>query len=73
MSQPSSSSSSGSSSGSAVPRPKVAAAGIGGAATTIVIWLLNDMAGVEVTPEVAAALATIIAFLAGYFTPQSSG
>ena len=56
---------------SIAPRPKVAAAGIGGAVTTIVIWLLNDMAGIEVTPEVAAALATIIAFVAGYFTPQS--
>jgi hypothetical protein len=58
-------------SGSLAPRPKVAAAGIGGAATTILIWILNDLAGVQVTPEVAAALATIIAFAAGYFTPQS--
>jgi putative flippase GtrA len=61
-----------SSSGSAAPRPKVAAAGIAGAATTILIWILNSLLGVEVPPEVAAALATILAFLAGYFTPQQS-
>jgi hypothetical protein len=35
------------------------------------IWVLHTFAGVEVTPEVAAALATVIAFIAGYFTPQS--
>jgi len=62
-----------SSSGSVAPRPKVAAAGIAGAAATILIWILHDLAGVDVTPEVAAAIATILAFLAGYFTPQSSG
>jgi hypothetical protein len=35
-----------------------------------VIWVLHDLAGVEVTPEVAAAITTVVAFLAGYFTPQ---
>lgn len=45
--------------------PKVAAAGIGGAVATILIWG-GEMAGLEVTPEVAAALATVIAFAAGY-------
>jgi hypothetical protein len=60
-------------SGSAAPRPKVAAAGIAGAATTLLIWILNSFLGVEVSPEVAAALATILAFVAGYFTPQSQG
>jgi len=62
-----------SSSGSVAPRPKVAAAGIAGAAATILIWILHDLAGVDVTTEMAAAIATILAFLAGYFTPQSSG
>jgi putative flippase GtrA len=60
-------------SGSAAPRPKVAAAGIAGAITTIVIWILNSLLGVEVPPEVAAAITTVLAFLAGYFTPQSPG
>jgi hypothetical protein len=57
-------------SGSLVPRRKVAAAGAGGAVTTLLIWALQAFAGVEVTPEVAAAITTVIAFLAGYFTPQ---
>jgi hypothetical protein len=57
-------------SGSLAPRRKVGAAGAGGAITTIVIWVLHDLAGVEVTPEVAAAITTVVAFLAGYFTPQ---
>jgi len=59
--------------GGIAPRPKVAAAGIAGAATTILIWILNSLMGVEVPPEVAAAITTILAFLAGYFTPQSPG
>jgi hypothetical protein len=58
-------------SGSLAPRPKVAAAGIAGTITTVLIWILHNLAGVDVTPEVAAALATVIAFAAGYFTPQS--
>ncbi len=60
-------------SGSVAPRPKIAAAGIAGAATTILIWILHDLVGVEVPPEVAAALATLLAFAAGYLTPQSPG
>lgn len=45
--------------------PKVAAAGIGGAVTTVLIWGATA-AGIEIPAEVAAAIATIIAFGAGY-------
>jgi hypothetical protein len=45
--------------------PKVAAAGLAGAAATVLIWI-GELAGVEVTPEVAAAITTIVAFAAGY-------
>lgn len=45
--------------------PKVGAAGIGGAASVLVVYLLS-LAGVELTTEVAAALATVFAFAAGY-------
>ena len=45
--------------------PKVAAAGIAGAVTTMIIWGAST-AGVEIPAEVAAAIATIIAFGAGY-------
>lgn len=50
---------------SAVPVPKVAAAGIGGAGATILVWAL-ELAGVDVPPGVAAAFASVIAFVAGY-------
>lgn len=51
------------------PTPKVAAATLGGAVTTLIVWVLGRL-GVEVTPEVAAALATVVAFAAGYVTPR---
>ncbi len=46
-------------------QPKVAAAGIAGAITTLIITGAA-MAGLDISPEVAAALATIVAFAAGY-------
>ena len=48
------------------PTPKVAAAGIAGAVSVILVWLLNTVAGVDVPPEVAAAFTTVLAFGAGY-------
>lgn len=45
---------------------KVAAAGIGGAVTIILVWGLR-LAGIEVPAEVASAFTTLAAFGAGYF------
>lgn len=45
-------------------RPKGAAAGVGGAAATGFIWLLESF-GVSAPAEVAGALATLLSF-AGY-------
>lgn len=45
--------------------PKVGAAGVGGAAAVLVVYLLS-LAGIELTTEVSAALATVFAFAAGY-------
>lgn len=50
-------------------RPKVAAAGVGGAAATVLVWLL-EFFGVSVPAEVAAALATLLSFAAGYLRPE---
>lgn len=52
------------------PDPKVVAAGVGGAVTTIIIWLLVRFAGVETPPDVAAAIATLIAIAAGYLSSR---
>lgn len=45
--------------------PKVAAAGIAGAVTVVLVWAAS-LAGVAVPPEVASAVTTLIAFGAGY-------
>jgi hypothetical protein len=47
------------------PTPKVAAAGAGGAASIVLIWVLS-LIGVTLPAEVAAAIATLLAFGAGY-------
>lgn len=49
------------------PRPKVAAAGLGGAGGgALAIWVLG-LFGVEMDAYAAAELAAVIGFLAGYF------
>lgn len=47
------------------PVTKVAAAGIGGAVATLVVYLAS-LTGVEVPGDVGAAIATVVAFAAGY-------
>lgn len=51
--------------------PKIASAGIAGAITVVLLWILS-MIGVEVPVEVASAVTVIIAFAAGYLRPQGS-
>ena len=50
------------------PVPKVAAAGIGGAVATLIVYLAS-VAGVEIPGDVGAAIATVVAFAAGYLKP----
>lgn len=45
--------------------PKVKAAGLAGACTTILIGVLHRL-GVDATPEEASALTVVFAFVAGY-------
>ena len=47
------------------PVPKVAAAGVGGAVATVLVFIANQF-GLDVGPEVAAAIATILAFAFGW-------
>ena len=56
--------------GDATPEPKVLAAGVSGAVATVLIWAAT-LAGLDLTPEVAAAIATLVAFVAGYFVSNS--
>lgn len=49
------------------PTPKVAAAGIAGAVTVLVVFAVNLIwPDVEIPNEVAAAFTAIVAFAAGY-------
>ncbi len=54
---------------SAAPTNKMQAVGISGA-VTIVLMYLAGLASIEVPPEVAAAVTTIIAFVSGYLTRE---
>lgn len=47
------------------PVPKVAAAGIGGALAAILVAVANAL-GLDLSPEVAAAVVTVVSFGAGY-------
>ncbi len=47
------------------PQRKVTAAGLGGAIAIVAVWTAGQF-GLEVPPEVAAAVSTIFSFVAGY-------
>ena len=51
----------------AKPTRKVGAAGIAGAIAAIIVWIVGEFAGIDVPTGVEAALATVVAFVAGYF------
>jgi hypothetical protein len=47
------------------PQPKVAAAGVAGALTTVLVFVVGQF-GLELPAEVAAAVTALISFAAGY-------
>lgn len=53
------------------PVPKVAAAGGAGIAGTLLVFIAQR-AGVDLPPEVAAAIITVVAFVAGYITKDKA-
>lgn len=52
------------------PTRKVTAAGVGGAAATIVVIGIQMFTGAEIPMGLEAALATVFAFGAGYMTSE---
>jgi hypothetical protein len=54
---------------STAPTTKVAAGGVAGALTVLVVWILG-LLHVPVPPEVASALTVIISFVTSYFVRQ---
>lgn len=51
--------------------PKIASAGIAGALTVVLVWIVGVL-GIAVPAEVASAVTVIIAFAAGYMRPSGS-
>jgi len=51
------------------PHPKLAAGGIAGAVTTLILWVVT-LAGITAPPEVAGAITTIIGVAVAYFVPS---
>jgi hypothetical protein len=56
---------------SARPARKVVASSLASAFATIVIWALQDLAGIPVPAPVQASMVTLITFAAGYLVPPS--
>jgi hypothetical protein len=59
-------------SSTAAPTQKVAAGGIGGAVSVIVIALLQHYANLTIDPTLASAITTVVSFLVGYIVPPSA-
>lgn len=53
------------------PTKKVGTATAAGAAGVLVVFIAGQL-GVEVSPEVAAAITTLFAFVGGYFKREAS-
>ena len=53
-----------------MPEKKVTAATLTGAIATIAVWVLH-LAKVDIPPEVAAAITTVVAAVAGYMAPHT--
>lgn len=52
------------------PSKKVTAAGLAAAVTTILAWLLSAFTTVDMPPEVAVAVATILTVGTAYLVPE---
>ena len=55
------------------PTQKVTAVGAAGAVSIVLVWVLHQFAHLDMPVEVASAITTLLAFLAGYFTPPANG
>lgn len=51
--------------------PKVTAAVLAAAVTTLIAWLLT-LAGINLPNEVQGAITTILVFVSGYMTPANN-
>jgi len=54
------------------PQRKVVAGGATGALSSIVVWLLQQQ-GIDVPPEIAVAITTLLSFVVSYLVPNAPG
>ncbi len=52
------------------PTAKVTAGALGGALSIIAVWFIHTLANVDVPPEVASAVTTVVTFGAGWITHE---
>jgi putative flippase GtrA len=57
---------------SAAPVRKVAAGGIAGAITVIIVWIASAAFKINIPPEVASAITIIVAFVVSYLVPPAA-
>lgn len=57
----------------AAPARKVAAGGVGGAVSVIVIAALQHYAKLDIDPTLASAITTVVSFVIGYIIPPAAG
>ncbi len=55
------------------PTQKVAAAGIGGAVSILIIYLVQVTFNTEMPAEVASSITALIAFASGYIVKEKKG
>lgn len=53
------------------PQRKVVAGGLAGAVSSIVVWLLQSLAQVDVPAEQAVAITAIVTFVVQYFVANA--
>ena len=53
---------------SVAPTSKVTAAGVGGATTVVLVWLVHELTSLQITAEVASSFTVLIAFISAYLT-----
>jgi len=55
-----------------IPTRKVGAGGLGGSASVLMIWLLNNVMGLDIPPQVSAAIGGLAVFVTSYFVRDSA-
>ena len=53
------------------PYRKVGAGGIAGALTTLLVLYLTSQTGLEIEPDVVAAITTLLTFFVAYMVPEN--